>query len=91
MDCLQEGLRLLSAPEMDNIGALNEVKVYLSNQELSLADILTEELHNHLYLKSPYCEARWTAYAKLHHRDAQADTLGAFDLKNRIEAVVEYH
>jgi exocyst complex component 4 len=27
-----------------------------------LTDILIEELHNHLYLKSPYCEARWKQY-----------------------------
>jgi exocyst complex component 4 len=28
-----------------------------------LTDILIEELHNHLYLKSPYCETRWKQYA----------------------------
>jgi len=29
----------------------------------SLADILVEELHNHLYLKSLYCNERWKAYS----------------------------
>jgi hypothetical protein len=29
----------------------------------SLADILVEELHNHLYLKSLYCNDRWKAYS----------------------------
>jgi exocyst complex component 4 len=29
----------------------------------TLRDILLEELHNHLYLKSSYCESRWAPYA----------------------------
>lgn len=28
----------------------------------SLTDILIEELHDHLYLKSPYCQDRWKPY-----------------------------
>ena len=27
-------------------------------------DVLVEELHDHLYLKSPYCQERWTSLAK---------------------------
>lgn len=66
VDLLKDALTLISKPEMETIGALNEMKLSLSNQEHSLTDILTEELHNHLYLKSPYCEDRWTFYAKIH-------------------------
>ena len=73
VDCLQEGLRLARSTELDNITALSDMRVYLSNQEHSLTDILLEELHNHLYLKSPYCEERWKTYAKIHRRDAQSD------------------
>ena len=29
----------------------------------SLTDILIEELHDHLYLKSPYCQGRWKAFS----------------------------
>lgn len=29
-----------------------------------LLEILIEELHNHLYLKCFYCDARWKAYTK---------------------------
>ncbi len=29
----------------------------------ALRDILIDELHNHLYLKSFWCENRWAAYA----------------------------
>lgn len=64
VDMLQDALLLVRKPELEDIGALSEMKVYLSNQEHSLADILTEELHNHLYLKSPYCEDRWQMYSK---------------------------
>lgn len=64
VDTLQEALRLIRKPEMEEIGALADLRVYLSNQEHSLSDILVEELHNHLYLKSPYCEERWKAHTK---------------------------
>lgn len=64
VDVLQDALRLIRKPEMDNIGALSELRLYLANQETSLADILVEELHNHLYLKSPYCQDRWKAHVK---------------------------
>ncbi|KAK5135912.1 hypothetical protein LTR08_004370 [Meristemomyces frigidus] len=61
---LQEALALIRKPEMEDIGALSELRVYLSNQEHSLTDILIEELHSHLYLKSPYCEERWKTHSR---------------------------
>ncbi|KAK3621036.1 exocyst subunit [Elasticomyces elasticus] len=62
---LQEGLALIRKPELAELGALSELKLRLSNQEQFLADHLVEELHNHLYLKSPYCEGRWKALSSL--------------------------
>ena len=62
VDILQDGLRLISESELENVGALADLRSYLSNQETSLTDILLEELHDHLYLKSPYCQDRWKAY-----------------------------
>lgn len=64
VDILQDALRMIRRSEMENIGALNDLRTYLSNQEVSLTDILIEELHSHLYLKSPYCEDRWKEYAQ---------------------------
>ncbi|KZF19192.1 hypothetical protein L228DRAFT_254478 [Xylona heveae TC161] len=64
VDVLQDGLRLIRRTEMENIRALSDLKVYLNNQHTSLTDILVEELHNHLYLKSPYCQDRWRIYAE---------------------------
>ena len=63
VDVLQDALRLIRNSNLENIGALADLRVYLNNQETSLADILLEELHDHLYLKSPYCLDRWKAYS----------------------------
>lgn len=64
VDVLQNALRKLRRPELDDIGALNDLRSYLVNQETALMDILVEELHEHLYLKSPYCQERWQSLAK---------------------------
>ncbi|KAG8532150.1 uncharacterized protein KY384_003790 [Bacidia gigantensis] len=62
VDLLQDALRMIRKAEMENIGALTDLRIYFSNQETSLTDILVEELHDHLYLKSPYCHDRWKPY-----------------------------
>ncbi|KAJ6130461.1 hypothetical protein N7512_003241 [Penicillium capsulatum] len=59
VEVLHTGLRLLRRSELEEIGALSDVRAYFNNQETSLTDILIEELHDHLYLKSPYCTDRW--------------------------------
>lgn len=64
VDVLQNALRKLWRPELDDIGALNDLRGYLVNQETALMDILVEELHEHLYLKSPYCQDRWQSLYK---------------------------
>ncbi|PYH88188.1 hypothetical protein BO71DRAFT_423865 [Aspergillus ellipticus CBS 707.79] len=56
---LHNALRLLRRSELENIGALADIRAYFGNQESFLTDILIEELHDHLYLKSPYCSGRW--------------------------------
>ncbi|KAI9845876.1 MAG: hypothetical protein M1838_001506 [Thelocarpon superellum] len=63
IEILHDGLHLIRRPEMDTIGALSDLRVYLANQENSLTEILIEELHSHLYLKSPYCQDRWKSFA----------------------------
>ena len=62
VDLLQDALRIIRRSDMENIGALTDLRIYFSNQETSLTDILIEELHDHLYLKSPYCQDRWKPY-----------------------------
>ncbi|KAJ5759818.1 hypothetical protein N7520_006974 [Penicillium odoratum] len=61
VEVLHTGQRLLRRPELEDIGALSDIRAYFTNQEISLTDILIEELHDHLYLKSPYCSDRWKA------------------------------
>ncbi|KAI1337529.1 exocyst complex component [Xylariaceae sp. FL0016] len=64
VEVLQNALRKLRKPELDDIGALSDLRGYLANQETALMDILVEELHEHLYLKSPYCQERWQSLSK---------------------------
>ncbi|PBP23834.1 Sec8 exocyst complex component specific domain-containing protein [Diplocarpon rosae] len=64
VDTLQTALRRIRTPSLDEIGALSDLRSYLTNQETALTDILVEELHDHLYLKSPYCQERWQSLAK---------------------------
>ncbi|KAI5294404.1 hypothetical protein KEM52_004091 [Ascosphaera acerosa] len=54
VELLQEALRLIRRPDLDAIGGISDLRTYFNNQETSLTDILVEELHDHLYLKSPY-------------------------------------
>ncbi len=76
VEALQSSLRKLRKPELDNIGALIDLRGYLANQEVALMDILIEELHEHLYLKSPYCQERWQNLAKNQgaYNETYADT-----------------
>ncbi|KMP03271.1 hypothetical protein CIRG_02963 [Coccidioides immitis RMSCC 2394] len=61
---LKEAMDLVHRPEFENIGGLGDLRTYFANQETSLMDILIEELHDHLYLKSPYCQDRWKTPAE---------------------------
>ena len=62
VDLLQDALRIIRKSEMENLGALTDLRIYFTNQETSLTDILVEELHDHIYLKSPYSQDRWKPY-----------------------------
>ncbi|KAM0750251.1 hypothetical protein T439DRAFT_356891 [Meredithblackwellia eburnea MCA 4105] len=61
---LVRSLKTINKPEMMEIGGLTDLRAWLVQQEGVLLEILIEELHNHLYLKSFYCDARWKAYMK---------------------------
>ncbi|KAG9093587.1 hypothetical protein FS749_014144 [Ceratobasidium sp. UAMH 11750] len=54
--------KTITSADLMDIGALTDLRLYLSGQETALRDILVEELHAHLYLKSFWCESRWSAY-----------------------------
>ena len=77
VDVLHDALRLIRKSSLENIGALADLKVYFSNQETSMTDILIEELHDHLYLKSPYTQARWTPYSPDLHGSLESQVNGS--------------
>lgn len=81
IDLLQDALRMIRKSDMENLGALTDLRIYFSNQETSLTDILIEELHDHLYLKSPYCHDRWKPYAG-NAVNVSASETGAVSLPN---------
>lgn len=87
VEVLQNALRKLRRPELDGIRALNDLRQYLANQETALMDILVEELHEHLYLKSPYCQDRWQSLAKT--QGATADGYGDANVVSAFHLVLE--
>ncbi|ORY27686.1 Sec8 exocyst complex component-specific domain-domain-containing protein [Naematelia encephala] len=60
---LVSSLKTASKGEITEIGAMSELKQYLTAQETTLYEILVEELHNHLYLKTIYSDSRWRSHA----------------------------
>ncbi|KDN51404.1 hypothetical protein K437DRAFT_272907 [Tilletiaria anomala UBC 951] len=62
VNVLTRGLRTIDKAEIVELTGTADLRAYLKAQEQSVLDILVEELHNHLYLKSPSCDVRWHAY-----------------------------
>jgi exocyst complex component 4 len=61
---VSKAIRKLENEHLNQVSGLDPLRAYLSSQESSLYSILIEELSNHLYLKSPYCDSRWSAYSQ---------------------------
>ncbi|VDB99571.1 unnamed protein product [Peniophora sp. CBMAI 1063] len=59
---LVRSLKTINKQDMLEIGAVADLRSYLVGQESALRDILLDELHSHLYLKSFWCENRWAPY-----------------------------
>ncbi|KAI0080371.1 hypothetical protein K474DRAFT_1590049 [Panus rudis PR-1116 ss-1] len=59
---LVRSLKVINKPDMMDIGALADLRSYLTSQETALREILIDELHSHLYLRSFWCESRWAEY-----------------------------
>ena len=62
VNLLVRSLKTIDKPEVVEVGATNDLRAYLKGQEQAMLEILIEELHNHLYLKSYFCDARWQVY-----------------------------
>ncbi|WWC87558.1 uncharacterized protein L201_002448 [Kwoniella dendrophila CBS 6074] len=59
---LVRSLKTINKPELAEIGALSDLRAYFVSQEATLTEILVEELHNHIYLKTFYSDSRWKTY-----------------------------
>ncbi|KAI0936742.1 hypothetical protein AcV5_004806 [Taiwanofungus camphoratus] len=59
---LIRSLKLINKQDMLEVGAVSDLRSYLNAQEVALREILVDELHSHLYLKSFWCESRWAVY-----------------------------
>ncbi|WFD40365.1 Xaa-Pro aminopeptidase [Malassezia japonica] len=80
---LMRSLRMIQREELVEVGATADLRTYLRSQEHSLLEILIEELHNHLYLKSYYCDARWKSYVQ--GQDALPDVLFGADYAPEVD------
>lgn len=77
VDLLMESLKGVTKSGLDGIGAISDLRSYFVSQEGTLLDILVEELHDHLYLRSPYCRDRWKGMkANGEERDAKENLMG---------------
>lgn len=61
---LVKSIKTINKAELLDINALADLRIYLQSQESAVYEILMEELHNHLYLKSFYCDSRWKPYVR---------------------------
>ncbi|BGP39395.1 exocyst subunit [Rhodotorula kratochvilovae] len=61
---LVRSVKALHKPDLLEIGALADLRAWAVAQEGVVLEILIEELHNHLYLKSFYCDVRWKSYTR---------------------------
>ncbi|KAH8099379.1 Sec8 exocyst complex component-specific domain-containing protein [Cristinia sonorae] len=64
---LVRSLKVINKQDMLDIGALADLRGYLNSQESALREILIDELHSHLYLRSFWCDARWVVYTPNQH------------------------
>ncbi|EXJ79785.1 hypothetical protein A1O3_08069 [Capronia epimyces CBS 606.96] len=77
VDLLMESLKSITKSDLDGIGAISDLRSYFVSQESTLLDILVEELHDHLYLRSPYCMDRWRGTkANGEERDPKDNLIG---------------
>lgn len=76
---LVKSIKSINREDIREIGAMSDLRQYLLSQEGSLTDLLIEELHTHIYLKTISSEARWRTYTPGQHTlpviEAPSDSL----------------
>ncbi|KIO33872.1 hypothetical protein M407DRAFT_65131 [Tulasnella calospora MUT 4182] len=83
---LVRSLRMINKGELMEIGALADLRSYLTGQETALREILIDELQNHLYLKVFWCDSRWASYTPGQQQPSQNPESNSFEY---IETLLE--
>lgn len=59
---LNKSLRVVNMPSLSGVGAIVDLRLFLLSHENALRELLIEELHSHVYLKTHHADRRWRAY-----------------------------
>ncbi|TIA91919.1 hypothetical protein E3P99_00854 [Wallemia hederae] len=79
---LDNALRVVKLPSLSDVGAIVDLRLFLLSQENALRELLIEELHNHVYLKTYHSDKRWRAYKPAEaHNQVQAQVQGEEELE----------
>ncbi|KAH9948198.1 Sec8 exocyst complex component-specific domain-containing protein [Amylocystis lapponica] len=71
---LVQSMKLINKQDMLEVGAVSDLRSYLNTRKwYALREILIDELHGHLYLKSFWCESRWAVYTPNQHTFPKVD------------------
>lgn len=62
VELLNSATSTANRDDLLSIAALTDIRQYFKSQSIAIVEIIVEELHNHLYLKSPYSDSRWAVY-----------------------------
>lgn len=72
-------IKTINKEVLRDVGAMSDLRQYFLSQEGALTDILIEELHTHIYLKTINNDTRWRTYTPGQHTlpiiEADRDTL----------------
>nr|GAT47843.1 Sec8 exocyst complex component specific domain-containing protein [Mycena chlorophos] len=82
---LVRSLKIINRSEMLEIGAVSDLRVYLNGQENALREILIDELQNHLYLRSFWCESRWSTYTPNQQAFPKVEFEAEVDMKPSVD------
>ncbi|TIA84297.1 hypothetical protein E3P77_00076 [Wallemia ichthyophaga] len=59
---LNKSLTIVNLPSLTDVGAIVDLRLFLLSQDNALRELLIEELHNHVYLKTYHTDNLWRAY-----------------------------
>ncbi|KAI9189019.1 exocyst subunit [Blastocladiella emersonii ATCC 22665] len=69
---LNQASKLIQGKECAKVGALDETRKQLTALRESIFEAILNDINNHIYLKSPFAEDRWTAFVR-HGNHTHAD------------------